>query len=111
MSRWGRAGLLAVWITVASQSGCAWFLPTAVPMRTHAYAGPAEAGPVAERTLLILMPGRGDDGDAFARHGFIDDVRRSGAPVDMIAVDAGLGYYMNSTITERVWTDVVAPAR
>jgi len=114
MSRWGRAGLLAGFITLVSLAGCtslAWFYPTAVPMRTCAYPASAAAGPVDERTLLVLLPGRGDDGDAFAQHGFIDDVRRSGAPIDMVTVDANLGYYMKSTISERVWTDVVAPAR
>src|SRR6185295_11718441 len=87
-----------------------WMYPTAVPMRTQSYLAPGpEVSP--ERTLLVLMPGRGDTAESFAANGFIDDVRVSGAPIDIITVDAHLGYYLRSTITERLWTDVIAPAR
>jgi pimeloyl-ACP methyl ester carboxylesterase len=100
---------MVLWVTLAFMSGCALIYPTAVPMRTHAYPAPATVGP--ERALLVLLPGRGDDADVFAQNGFIDDVRASGAPVDIVTVDAHLGYYLRSTVTERVWTDVIAPAR
>jgi pimeloyl-ACP methyl ester carboxylesterase len=104
----GRSALgafVAIWI-----SGCAWMYPTAVPIRTQAY--PSAAGRTAT-TLLILLPGRGDKAEAFAEHGFVSEVRAAGAgaDVDVVAVDAHLGYYMKDTIVDRVWTDVVEPAR
>jgi pimeloyl-ACP methyl ester carboxylesterase len=89
-------------------SGCAWMYAAPVPLRTELY--PASAGAQA-RTLLVLLPGRGDDMTDFASHGFIDDLRAAGASVDVVAVDARIGYYMKETIVDRLWTDVLEPAR
>jgi len=97
---------------VALLSGCALIRPS-VPMQVHLYPAPAAvaAEAAANSTLLVLMPGRGDDEDSFAHNGFIEDVRASGAPIDIISVNAHLGYYLQSTLAERVWSDVIAPAR
>jgi pimeloyl-ACP methyl ester carboxylesterase len=89
-------------------SGCAWMYSAPVPLRMQVY--PAAPGAQA-RTLLVLLPGRGDDMTDFAGHGFIDDLRAAGAPVDVVAVDARIGYYMKETIVDRLWTDVLEPAR
>jgi pimeloyl-ACP methyl ester carboxylesterase len=88
--------------------GCAWMYPTVVPLRTLAY--PAAAGRRAD-TLLVLLPGRGDQAASFADHGFVADVHASTLSVDVVAVDAHIGYYMKETIVERVWNDVLLPAR
>jgi pimeloyl-ACP methyl ester carboxylesterase len=98
----------AIVLAAFALSGCAWMYPTAVPI--HAAWTPRAEGERAP-TLLVLLPGRGDGADAFAAHGFVDDVRASGAPVDVVAVDAHLGYYLKNTIVDRVWTDVIEPAR
>jgi pimeloyl-ACP methyl ester carboxylesterase len=88
--------------------GCAWMYPTAVPLRTDAYRlSPTERAPI----LLVLLPGRGDSAGDFAAHGFIDDVRASGLRIDIVAADAHFGYYLRGTIADRVWTDIVEPAR
>src|SRR5216110_736257 len=88
--------------------GCAWMYPTAVPMRTEAHpASPVGRAPI----LLVLLPGRGDTAADWAAHGFVDDIRAGGAPVDVIAADAHFGYYARETIVDRVWTDIVEPAR
>jgi pimeloyl-ACP methyl ester carboxylesterase len=100
--------LMAVIALVGAVASCAWMYPTAVPLHTQWY--PVAAGARA-RTLLVLLPGRGDEGHDFADHGFVADVRASGQPVDIVAVDAHLGYYMKNVIVDRLWTDVLAPAR
>jgi pimeloyl-ACP methyl ester carboxylesterase len=89
-------------------SGCAWMYSAPVPLRTQLY--PAAASGQA-RTLLVLLPGRGDSMTDFAAHGFIDDLRATGASVDVIAVDATIGYYAKQTIVERLRIDVLEPAR
>jgi S-formylglutathione hydrolase FrmB len=99
---------IAVLAAALALSGCAWMYPTAVPLHDAWYPRAATG---SASTLLVLLPGRGDDLQAFAAHGFVDDVRASGAPVDIVAVDAHLGYYLRSTIVDRLWTDVVEPAR
>lgn len=89
-------------------SGCAWMYSAPAPLHTETYAV-STAGPAS--TLLVLMPGRGDKATAFAEHGFLDDLRAAGLAVDVVAVDARLGYYLKNTIVTRMWTDVLAPAR
>src|SRR3954470_19293352 len=88
--------------------GCAWMYPTTVPLSLETHrASSTERAPI----LLVLLPGRGDSASDFAKHGFIDDVRASGLAVDVVAADAHFGYYVRESIVDRVWTDVVEPAR
>ena len=95
-------------LALLGASGCAWMYSAPVPLHTESYAA-STAGPA--RTLLVLMPGRGDKATAFAEHGFVSDLRAAGLAVDVVAADAHIGYYMKETIVERMWTDVLAPAR
>jgi pimeloyl-ACP methyl ester carboxylesterase len=99
---------LIVLAAALAASGCGWMYSTSVPIETTAY--PFAKGQIA-RTLVVLLPGRGDDGEAFAEHGFVKDLRAAGVAADVVAVDAHFGYYAKETIVERVWNDVVAPAR
>jgi pimeloyl-ACP methyl ester carboxylesterase len=108
MSRYLSSLLLMSVLLASFVGGCAWMYPTAVPMRTELYpASPVQRAPI----LLVLLPGRGDSAADFAAHGFIDDVRASGLRVDVIAADAHFGYYLRRTIADRVWTDIIEPAR
>jgi len=95
-------------VALAGAGGCAWMYPTTVPLVVQTFrASPTDRAPV----LLVLLPGRGDSASDFAEHGFIDDVRASGLAVDVVAADAHFGYYLRESIVDRVWTDVVEPAR
>jgi pimeloyl-ACP methyl ester carboxylesterase len=89
-------------------SACAWMYPTAVPVHVLPY--PAAATGRAS-TLLVLLPGRGNKADEFAHEGFIAEVRTAQPALDIVAVDAHLGYYLNESVVDRVWADVIAPAR
>jgi len=100
--------LVAVGVLAVLSSGCARLMPTKVPIGTELY--PAVPGRQAE-TLWVLLPGRGDPVTSFADHGFVGDARAAGVAADMVAVDAHAGYYAKNTIVERVWADVLAPAR
>jgi pimeloyl-ACP methyl ester carboxylesterase len=61
--------------------------------------------------LVVLLPGRFAEPEEFRDARFADAVAASGLRVDLVAVDAHLGYYRNRTIIERVKADVVDPAR
>jgi pimeloyl-ACP methyl ester carboxylesterase len=63
------------------------------------------------RCLVVFLPGRGDRASTFTERGFIEAFEQSGASVDLVATDATLGYYVTGTISERLETDVIAPAR
>ncbi|MBK8241052.1 MAG: alpha/beta hydrolase [Deltaproteobacteria bacterium] len=81
---------------------------TTIPIGTHPH--PAGSPAAASRTLLVLLPGRGDLGEDYARHGFVARAHAE-AGVDVITVDAHFGYYADRTIRERLHEDVLAPAR
>ena len=89
-------------------AGCAWMYSAPAPVPTQFY--PASPNRQAS-TLLVLLPGRGDKMTDWAGHGFVDDLKAAGLPIDVVAVDAHIGYYMKETIVDRVRTDVVEPAR
>jgi pimeloyl-ACP methyl ester carboxylesterase len=94
---------------LAALVGCARLLPTPVPIPTVSYPGTAGVSP--GRTLVVLLPGRYDSPADFGRHGFPEIAARAGARVDMVAVDAHLGYYYKRTIVDRLREDVIGPAR
>jgi len=61
--------------------------------------------------LVVFLPGYGDSPEHFVRNGFIRAVRRTHARCDVVAVDAHYGYYVERTVEQRVWADVIEPAR
>jgi len=99
--------VLVAWASLAV-SACA---PTTVPIGQAEYPRAPTSATTRPRTLLVLLPGKGDDAMDFEAHGFIDAVRRSDFDVDVIAVDAHFGYYRNRTLPQRVHEDVLQPNR
>jgi pimeloyl-ACP methyl ester carboxylesterase len=63
------------------------------------------------RLLFVFLHGNGDRNSVFEKEGFIEAARAHGLSVDMISVDAHVGYYMNGTILTRLKEDVIDPAR
>jgi hypothetical protein len=82
--------------------------PTKVPIDAVKYG----AGDIKRPHLLfVFLHGNGDRITVFDKEGFVGAVRARGLPVDMISVDAHIGYYMNRTIMTRLKEDVIEPAR
>jgi pimeloyl-ACP methyl ester carboxylesterase len=61
--------------------------------------------------LLVLLPGRFGQPQDFIREGFLQAVREKGFALDVLIVDAHLGYYRDRSILERLRADVFEPAR
>ena len=101
-------GLVALPGLAALLSAC-WWIPRAavVPMRTVSHPGTAAPG----GDLIVFLPGRGDQPEDFERRGLLAAARSAGVTADILAVDAHLGYYQKRVIVERLWEDVVLPAR
>jgi pimeloyl-ACP methyl ester carboxylesterase len=87
-------------------SGCV--PPAATPMRT-VYFTPSEPG--VNKCLFVFLPGRRDDPESFKREGFIEAVREAKLAVDMIGVDAHMGYYLKGIFPARLREDVIIPAK
>jgi len=62
-------------------------------------------------TLLVMLPGVHSTPDEFEREGFVEAVRENRLAVDVMLVDAHLGYYNDRSVLERLEADVIAPAR
>ena len=102
-----RCALLAILLCAPACKTFAFLFPAPTPMATLRYpASPSARG----QCLLILLPGRGDDPDAFEKAGFLDDLRASHLPADVVVAGATFGYYVKWTFPERFGTDVVEPA-
>jgi pimeloyl-ACP methyl ester carboxylesterase len=79
----------------------------AVPLRTIAHPGAGVAG----GDLVVFLPGRGDRAEDFEERGMLAAARAAGLRADVLAVDAHLAYYYKRVVTQRLWEDVVLPAR
>jgi pimeloyl-ACP methyl ester carboxylesterase len=63
------------------------------------------------KSLVVLLPGRFDEAEDFARRRFPEIAREAGGTFDIVAVDAHMGYYQDGAIAERLEQDVIRPAR
>ncbi len=79
-----------------------------VPMRTALDKSTCTA---RADTLLVMLPGAYSDPDEFVREGYLSAVAERRLAVDVMRVDAHLGYYNDGSIIDRLAKDVIAPAR
>jgi pimeloyl-ACP methyl ester carboxylesterase len=101
---------LAVLLAVLLQA-CAGMQPTVRPLRQVAHPAPCAEATAAPRPLVVLMPGRAMALSELSEQGLVAGIRRRGFDVDLLTVDAHIGYYQERTVFEALRDDVVAPAR
>jgi len=89
-------------------AGCGLFYRAPAPIPTVPYLA-ADHSPA--RDLLVLLPGRNDRAGVFAEQGVVGIAERAAASLDVVAVDATLGYYIHRNLTQRLRADVFEPAR
>jgi arsenite methyltransferase len=95
-------------VLILSTIGCREEIrPAKVPLDTLWYRH--DAGGTHKR-LFVLLPGRDSRHEDFEKNGFIKAVNDRGLDVDLVAVDAHLGYYMNHSVVKRLKQDVIDPA-
>ena len=93
---------------LVSLTGCGLWRPVSVPMASLPV--PARCATPAD-TLLVMLPGSFARPEEFVREGFVQAVRERQLGVDMVLVDAHLGYYSDRSMIDRLQADIVAPAR
>lgn len=103
--RWRRL-LICPLLILPLLAGCARLRPTPAPLRTLSLPGSGTA-----KTLVVLLPGRFDSPEDFRQAEFPQLAAQAGADVDMLAVDAHMGYYLKRTVVDRLREDVIGPAR
>jgi pimeloyl-ACP methyl ester carboxylesterase len=67
--------------------------------------------PGADRPLVIVLPGRGDDLHDLEQVGIAEAVQRAWPTADVLLAGATLGYYQNGNIAVLLHDQVIAPAR
>jgi pimeloyl-ACP methyl ester carboxylesterase len=97
------AAIALVWL-----SGCGLFFRAPAPLPAIPYPAADRA---AARDLLVLLPGRGDRASTFAEEGVVRIAQRAVSNLDVIAVDATVGYYIHRNLTQRLVADVFEPQR
>lgn len=102
-----RSALLALLLLTPACRAFGFLFPAPTPMQALRY--PASPAGRAE-CLIILLPGRGDDADAFEKEGFLEELRARHIPADVEVAAATFGYYAKWTFPERFGGDVVEPA-
>lgn len=86
--------------------GCTGYRAATIPMRTLELRGGSGG-----KCLAVLLPGRWDRPERFARAGFAETIARRGLPLDLVAADAHVGYYRDRSVIARLREDVILPAR
>jgi pimeloyl-ACP methyl ester carboxylesterase len=89
-------------------TGCSGLRTRTVPMRTALDKSTCTA---RADTLLVMLPGAYSNPDEFVREGYVSAVTQRRLAVDVMRVDARLGYYKDGSIVDRLEHDVIAPAR
>lgn len=67
--------------------------------------------PGANRIMLVMLPGAKVRPQDLVQHGFVQALRARRLPVDVVAVEAHLGYYLERNLSEHLTRDIIAPAR
>lgn len=102
------ASLLPTGLLALLLGGCGLWRPAKVPMDTvwqkSSCSKPAN-------TLLVMLPGAYSHPDEFVSEGFQAALDERRLAVDVVRVDAHLGYYNNGSIFDRLRDDVTVPAR
>src|SRR5438445_11072228 len=66
--------------------------------------------PAAERTLVIVLPGFGDDARDMKGHGLAEVIRESWPEVDVMLTSATFAYYRDGKLVPRLHDEIVGQA-
>jgi pimeloyl-ACP methyl ester carboxylesterase len=68
-----------------------------------------QAGP--DRVMLVMLPGAKARPQDLVQYGFVRALRERSLPVDVVAAEAHLGYYLERNFSAHLTQDIIAPAR
>jgi len=100
--------LLSGFLMSLAVFGCTYLRKPAGPIPTAVLPAPQAS---ASRSLVIVLPGRGDDLDDLKRSGMAEAVQRAWPQADVLLAGATLGYYAEGKLPERLHQEIIMPAR
>ncbi len=65
----------------------------------------------SQKNLIVFLRGRGGSHEDFVSEGFVDAVKSTKLPYDMVAPNAHFGYYFGETLVGRLKADIIDPAK
>ncbi len=101
--------LASLAVALATLSGCVLFVgktPTPIPSLPSTTSPGGSAS-----TLIVFLHGRGGSVTDFEKYGFAEILKEAAISADIVSVNSHLGYYIKRTIVDRLWTDILQPAR
>lgn len=102
----GRTSIWLAAIAALALSACSWWVPSAPLQQRHF---PAAAQPAD--TLVIVLPGLGEDMADLERSGMAAAIQRGMPNADVTYALASLRYYFDGGMPRRVHEQVVVPAK
>jgi pimeloyl-ACP methyl ester carboxylesterase len=64
--------------------------------------------PVADRMLLVMLPGANTRPQDLVAHGFVRALRERALPIDVVVPDAHLDYYLDGSLSRHLRRDILA---
>lgn len=101
--------VMTVVLAIVALQSCYYLQSAVEPLETNVYSAAPESDTEA-KDLVIMLPGIGEYPETFQRNGLIDDLRKLELTLDVVTVNAHLGYYSARTLLWRLKQDVVEPA-
>jgi len=103
-----RRGLsLGICLAAVGLAGCFTIGDSKVPIGTVSVSAPR---PSAERTLVIVLPGLGDDAQDMKDHGLAEVIHESWPEADVLLTSATFAYYRDGRLVPRLYEEIVEPA-
>ena len=88
--------------------GCAYLRKPVGPIPVKEVPAPHQG---ADRPLVIVLPGRGDDLDDLAKTGITEAVQQAWPDADVLLAGVTLSYYADGGMAKRLHDEVIVPAR
>jgi len=98
---------LGICLAAAGLAGCFTIGDSKVPIGTVSVSAPR---PSAERTLVIVLPGLGDDAQDMKDHGLAEVIHESWPEADVLLTSATFAYYRDGRLVPRLHEEIVEPA-
>jgi len=99
---------LGICLAGVSLAGCFAIGNSQVPIGTVSVAAPR---PSAERALVIILPGFGNDATDMKDSGVAEAIHQSWPEADVLLASATFGYYRDGKLVPRLHEEIVQPAR
>lgn len=89
-------------------AACAPIGDSSLPIASEIIPAPQSS---AIRTLVIVLPGRHDEGRGENEHGMAHAIQEAWPRADVLLASATFAYYRDGKLVERLHEDIVAPAQ